>query len=581
MKDYIATIVLVTIYLLLVFSPIDCIAYIPDAFDFSKLDSQNYFGLIIGAVSSIFGVMMAIIILSIEFFKEKLTKKGIVNPLEIRNVQNVIYLSILIIVLSFISYLFVNKFDNTKNITLGYYIGLLFILYIFSVFPFFKEIIGKSSQIKQVLEEVNTLNLEDFKQVSRYRYQNKNTDSKFRSFKKVIDSYIIENKIESYEVINGKILEKGLELIEEGVDREKCDDILGAMTWLWRENCRTAIRVNDSHFFDNIWNSINLIYQRFADKKIKLLHIQEIDSFIYFDLKTLYKYFKNSISLGNALDVIENSFNENITKNCPKQEEIWDLMNLYEKTRNYDSNFSASSTWDGLNDIIRFIFDIQDIAIELGDKELFEACNQRINSICSHIIYDFNNLGKYQKGYLTWQTLTKNYYYSSIALEKGLYKDTLDCYKVHKHLIERIIDEESLKEEDIRVILKNLGNDLFEALKNKKLHSDYNFGTFVDFCRIGIHSVKKYNESNLNKNVVDYFINYLKHLKSFIENDDIENYPNEYSNIKKAISHFINVAITYDSMKEDESPVKEWKEILIDFKEISKETPLNIDWKIK
>lgn len=34
-------------------------------------------------------------------------------------------------------------------------------------------------------------------------------------------------------------------------------------------------------------------------------------------------------------------------------------------------------------------------------------------------------------------------------------------------------------------------------------------------------------------------------------------------------------------MKEDESPVKDWKEILNDFKEISKETPLNIDWEIK
>ena len=59
-------------------------------------------------------------------------------------------------------------------------------------------------------------------------------------------------------------------------------------------------------------------------------------------------------------------------------------------------------------------------------------------------------------------------------------------------MFEEIIKKESLKEEDIRVILRNLGNYLFEALKNKKLHSDYDFGTFADFCRIGIHSIKKY-----------------------------------------------------------------------------------------
>ena len=50
-------------------------------------------------------------------FKERLTKKNYINPVEFRIVQNAIFLPILIIVLSFISYLFVDEFNNTKNIT--------------------------------------------------------------------------------------------------------------------------------------------------------------------------------------------------------------------------------------------------------------------------------------------------------------------------------------------------------------------------------------------------------------------------------------------------------------------------------
>ncbi|MDR7694820.1 hypothetical protein D1000_05360 [Riemerella anatipestifer] len=75
MKNYKAAIIFALVNLLITFLPLECITFMPDIFDFSKLDSQDYFGLIIGAVSSIFGIMMAVIILSVEFFKERLTKK--------------------------------------------------------------------------------------------------------------------------------------------------------------------------------------------------------------------------------------------------------------------------------------------------------------------------------------------------------------------------------------------------------------------------------------------------------------------------------------------------------------------------
>ncbi|MDQ1858484.1 hypothetical protein [Chryseobacterium sp. WLY505] len=581
MKNYIVTIIFVVIYLLIIFLPLEGIAFMPDIFDFSKLNSQDYFGLIIGAVSSIFGIMMAVIILSVEFFKERITKNNFVNPIEFKDIQNAIYLSVIIIFLSFLSYLIIEDFKTSRNITIGYYIGVLFLLYIFSVFPFFKELVDRSSQIKGVLELANSLVVEDFEQASKYRFQKHSSELNFIKIKKSVDSYIIENKIESYETVNDKILEKTFEFIGDGADRETCDNILGALTWLWRENCKTAIRSNDSQFFNTIWDSINKIYQHFADKKIELLHIQEIHTFIYFDLKSLYKYFKNTLSLSNALDVIENSFRVNVTKNCPKQEDIWDLIIMYEKDSRIDSNFSASSTWDGIIDIVKYINDIQNIAIELGDRELFEECNLRLDGICSHIIYEYNNLGSYQKGYLVWNILTTSYYYSSIALEKGLYKDTLDCYKVYKYLVESIIEGELLGERDIRVILRNLGNNLFEALKYKKLHSDNNYGTFSDFYKIGIHSIKKYHDSDLNKNVVDYFISYLIFCKEFIENEGLDNYVQEYNCVKKAISHFINIAEDYDNFKEDENPLKEWKTILENFQEIKLETPLNFKWEIK
>lgn len=126
------------LYILLITVPLDNIAFVPDFLNLSKLDSQNYFGMILGAIASIFGILMAVIILSVEFFKERLSKNNYVNPLERNTIQNTIHLSINIILLAFISYISIDKFDNSKNITLGYYIAFLFVVYIFCISVFKK-----------------------------------------------------------------------------------------------------------------------------------------------------------------------------------------------------------------------------------------------------------------------------------------------------------------------------------------------------------------------------------------------------------------------------------------------------------
>ncbi|HAT3994133.1 TPA: hypothetical protein I9Y78_003380 [Elizabethkingia anophelis] len=570
-----------TVYAAIALLPLrwmDKIAFMPDFLVFSKLDSQDYFGLIIGAISSIFGVMMAVIILSVEFFKEKLNKNVFKSPLENRNVQNTIFLSVGIISISFVSYLLIDKFDNSKHITLGYYIASLFVLYIYSVFPFFKNIIDSSSQIKKVLDNVKSLKLDDFKMITRYSYQGKDLDARLRILKRDIDAYILENKTDSYEAINKAILEEGVKFIGDGTNRDNCEIILGALTWIWGENCKTAIRVGDSQYFDNVWNSINSVYLYFAERKINLLHIYEVESFIYFDLKNLYKHFKNTISLGNALNVIGNSFSANVSKNCPNQADIWGLMNLYENEENRYSNYTATFTWDGIKNIINYISYIQSIAIELKDKDLFEECNQRISIMCSNIISHLNNLGKYQKGDLIRSLIIESYYKSSIALEQGLYNNTLDCYEVYDDLMERIIEDESIDLRDIRLIISTLGDFLFTALKNKTLYSNYFSGTFRDFCRIGIHSLKKYNTSTLNEKVVDYCFNFFKEAKLYIEQNSMENYSKEYIDVQSALTHLIEVAVRLDSFPENESPVKEWKEELGSFINVQIESRFNFDW---
>lgn len=570
------------IFLILLLNPYaEQIAFIPDWLNLEQINPKEYFGLIIGAIASIFGILMAVILLTVEFFKERINNNKHINPLENDLIRNCIYNSVNLIGLSFIAYIFIENFRTSKSLTIGYFLGIIFIAYIYSVFPVLKRIVGKSSQIKNNIELVKTLVFEDFKKVSKYRYSEKHKDSKLKELKKEIDIYILDNNILSYENISERILNKSLGLISEGSDREVCDIVLGALTWMWRENCKTAIRANDSQYFDYVWNSIEKIYLHAAANKIELLFLYEIESFIYFDLKGLYKVFQNTLSLSTGLDVIEQSFNANLQYNCPQQEEIWDLIYRYENKR-IDSSTIASSQWDHINRVMDFVFDIQDVAIELRDKSLYKECNMRINSFCTHIAFNFNNLGKYQKGDLIWKALSTNYYKSSIALEVNLYNSTLDCYKIHDFLIKRLIKEEVLDERDLRIILRDLGNNLFKELKQSRLHTDYNFGTFADFCRIGIYSIKNYKNRDVDKNVVNYFYRYLKRLKKFIEKEGVENYTFEYKNIKRALNHYIKVAVDIDRFDDTKKPVIKWKSLHNSFQPIPDNKDfIKIKWKIK
>lgn len=575
---------LVFIYIVIIFTA-DYINFLPDFANIQRFEPKEYFGLILSSISSIFGVLMAVIILTIEFSKEKLNKNKYIDSLDNQLIINSIYFSISLISLSFLAYVSISRFDNSKSITIGYYIALMFLTYIYSIFPVIKKIVGKSSQIKENIELANSITLESFNAVSKYRYKDESqfledSDS-LKIIKKEIDKYILNNDISSYEKINNDILKNVLKLIDKGDDREKCDMIFDGLTWLWRENSKTAIRANDSQYFDFIWFSIRDIYNHFAENNSNLLNLQEISLFISLDLKNLYIKLGNTISLTTALDCIEISFNNNIYKNCPPQEELKELIRTYEKGNFEDTPFYTSMQWSGINEILRYITTIGEIAIKLADKDLFEECNRRIITICSHINFHFETLGNYQKGFLTWNSLTTSFYLSENALKQGLYESTLDCFDVPNYFISRLLENQTTDERDIRVILTSLGNHLINALKEKKLNTYYEFGTLKDFCLIGIHSIKGYNKNSLNKKTVEYFYKYLKYLKIYIEDNRIEESSKEYNDIKRAMSHFINVFKSFDDFSTDEKPLKKWIKLHNDFKEVSNEKEFGfIKWKI-
>lgn len=558
------------IYLIISFTGLaEHVAFVPDYLNLSKSNPSDYFGLVVGAIASILGILMAVVLLSVEFSKEKLVGNVNINPLDNHLIKNSLNNSVNLIGLSFIAYIEVTSFDTASNLTIGYFIGMYFMFYIFSVYPVIKEIIGKTSRIKENIELVNSLNLSAFKSVSRYRFQSGTaSDDTLNKLKKEIDEYILTNKIASYEKINTQILGKVFTELGNGHDRNKCDIILGALIWLWRENAKTAVRVNDTNYFELIWDSVRDIYLHFANNKIPLLHLQEIELFVGFEFIKIQTSYKISLPLMTAIENIELSFLANLYNNCPEENLLKDLNRLYDKSETIEHSVDLELQWNAIRDIIRVLHKIQEAAIQLSDKDLFESSTRKIESICADLFWRQNNVGIKQKSFLTWRTLVSSFYHSSEALKSGLYKNTLDCFHIPETFIRDLIKNEEVDIRDVKVIITSLANYIIEAQKEGMLFVGQGYGTLVDFCMIGIHSLKDYHENNKARKTINYIIRVLKNLKNIIEKNHLPMEREVYLHLESRFKHFVNVAIKHEGFSENENPVKKWNKIIETFKKV-------------
>jgi hypothetical protein len=578
-------IILPLIYVLIMATPlIEWLAFIPDYLNISSISSRDYFGIIIGAIASIFGIVMAVVLLSVEFFKERISKDTYENPLENQLIRNSIYTSISLIGISFLGYIQIESFVTSKYISIGYYIGLIFVFYIYSVFPVLKAIIGKSSRIKSNVDLINSISLSSFQNVSRQRFRdNLDEDDTLKILKKELDSYILSGNVIAYQKINDDIISKALSIISDGKNRQQCDIVIGGVIWLWRENSKTAIRANDNHYFETLWRYISDIYLYFADKKAPLLHLQDLNLFIYLDFFKLHEKLGSTIPLTNAMDSIEVSFKSNLINNCPKQENVNRLARMFEEDGYYEpSSIDDSIQWDQINSIIGFMSKVQDCAITMGSKDLFEESLRRHQYLCSDIYYEDFPIGNYQKRFIIWKELTSSFYSSRKALENGFYENTFDCFRIPKTLIVDLIERNYVEEKDLRVIISNYADYMILAFKEGKLSTDSLIGTLNEFCLIGIHCLKNYHKNPLAKKTVSYIIKVLKNLKELAEKDLTSIYPNDYLNLKGKIKHFISVATDMDGFDPEKKPVKKWQKLLDNFQNISEEKEFSIiKWKIE
>ena len=573
-KNYFLYLTPILFLIIIIFGIPDRLKLVNDYLHLRDKDAKDFFIFILSSIASLFGILIAFVILSVENSKERIEDKTQVNILNNPKLRNFIQFSIGLLISFFIAYFTINDFKNGTALTLGYLSAFLFVMFLCYLYPFVTELINKSSRIGGNLQVAKKLDFNAFANNSRYKSFSEikiTEDNSLANIGDEIDDYILKDEYLSYQVIYSQIVENACIQIGDGSDREKTSQIIDSLLNLWKENAKTAIRVNDSNFFDLFWVVIvKRIYLYFAEKKIDLHNSQEMSFFLHLNMPLFYDRLSNGISLDVATDSLEESLYKNLKEN-------FGILEDKSEMAEFDGDFKGGIHWDYLCDIFSDIVRLKQIALIIKDKIAFENIDDRIKRITINILYEFNHLGKMQKSELIWKTQLLSFNISEKSIEEGLFPDSLKPFDNSDHFIERIVEGQLLETKTIRLLITSLGNTYKGLLLKKKLNTDYYLGTLHDFKSIGLRSVKRYGDTQLDKNVVDYFQCYFLELKTIMESKGIDIYQKEYSDLKTHIDHFVR-SIEYD--KPDTDLLLAWVEFQASFIVIESETLTNSCWKV-
>lgn len=118
-------------------------------------NAPDYFQLLLNVTASIFGIIVTVTLLTFQLIAKDnplRNKKDNLfnNPL----IAATVSLPISIVILSLFSYLTIKDFKQDNNLTIGYFLGLLFITFIVFLSWAIRKILGISDTLKRAQEEI-------------------------------------------------------------------------------------------------------------------------------------------------------------------------------------------------------------------------------------------------------------------------------------------------------------------------------------------------------------------------------------------------------------------------------------------
>lgn len=506
-----------------------CPELIPDHFHLSGIKPSEYFGLITGSTTSIFGILVAVVLLTFEFTKHASFKLDDENIFNKAQVTNFVYLAVSIIVLSFISFTSISSFSNHFDLTIGYFLGFLFIIFIFAIFPVSKSILDTANTLKKTREEINNLILEDFEMIQSIKtskFISKDNSVKLVKIRSELVKVVRDSDYEGYNTILSDLNKSVLKIIKNGDNRLTTLSVFQGLTFIWKSGNLEAFRLGNHQFYDTIWECIEELYEYAAKKKIFLLHFEEIDYFIN-DFINFLSRKKLGDSLNTGFKTLNKSFIQNLKYNCPPQEEIKFLYLIYERKPQLKHSPENNIHWDKIVDLFNKSNRIQNASITIGDEELFSSCQFENSYLAKQIFYQEQIiLEPYKEAYLITHIISYQFYYALKAIQSTKLENPLLFVHSYSSLLS---DATQANKIYLPRLLEDYSDFLITSQRLKKLDDYY---LLNDLGALGRHLSEFYCSNTLAQKTINYTLDIFEHLKNEIEKDQLPEQSKNYIALK-------------------------------------------------
>lgn len=502
--------------------------FIPDYLHLSDILPKEIFGLLISATASIIGVVIAVILLTFDlskggFFRRK--EDSILNhPIVIR----IITLFIVVMVSSLVAYCYIQDFRSPADLTMVYYLLILFVFFVVTLFPSIRKILETTNLLNRTLAEIERLESANFFEVIQLQWDkfsfNDNNRLLIRIRQQLI-IYIREHDYEAYTTTLIAINRKAIQLIGEGKDRRNTDNITEALCFLWESAQTEALRVQNIQYFNTVWECMELLYDYAAVKKIPLMYLQSLD---FYSSKYVNFLTRNGLKepLYKGVNIIVTSFKLNLKNNCPAQELVNDLYWTYEQKETYHY-IDDSIQWDHIINFLMDLFGIQDSAITLKDNDLFYECDSELKHLYLGIINgEYPNLGVYQEAAIIEQIFRIRTENVSAAVKSAGFFLRLTSFDLESsHIADLALSEKFYVAE----IMQTLSDFILKLQYEEKLTA----GLLNFWTATGRHLSKYYLKNKLCTKAFDFIVVNLIHLKEYIEAEQFSSSQAIYKEVEK------------------------------------------------
>lgn len=463
LNKYLISICLILIYLLIF--PLSEYSFIEVKVSLSML--REMISIVIGSISSILGIVIAVYILAFSLFEKNFSSISysiFVNSGQLIRYFQLCFITILVMISA--NFLLDESLSNVGINMLGY--GL--ILYVYSllqIYPTIKKIINESKSNKPVevmLSELNEdsanifLMSQDFKKLS---------NNAFYILTMLSRNFIINNE----KLIINNILDKCTELIKAKIDTtnvteaNQIRDYMNAFVKLFKA------LMKDSEDQKQMWILHRLLIMYIEIRKYSLIKKVPYYDFIEYEEiihDMCIRHIKTNFSeLGRRyVHFLSDFMIQNIEYDLPAETEllVFQMHNKATQKINYDHLKGAQWEYIG-STIFSRINSIAEAAIKNRDYEVFTSCKFVYNSIFSYILKS-EKLGSKQKRLMI---ITGSYNFSNLlkqSLEENPDQHLLSTYNI------LTLHSEIENNDELNIILCNDFVELFPFLaKHKKLNS--------------------------------------------------------------------------------------------------------------